>query len=222
MSRIKIIAGACISILALSALGASVPVASAKSPCKSTAECFGVLVEGVHLPVHDGDPLNIVSQGVVTFAGKNLVVSCPQGQLNGSIIVVKGNLQAAINGASFGGAGGCSSSGGPASVSGGPTPGMALTQTLKTNGKSQLTGGLELTIGLDGGATSCSYAAKSIKGAYNTDEEPIDLELPRPPKFKIVDGSSAACPKTGTLSPNVWSVNAGSPSTGEGALVFVG
>jgi hypothetical protein len=222
MSRIKIIAGASLSILALSALGISTPVASAKSPCKSTAECFGVLVEGVHLPVHEGDPLNIVSEGVVTFTGKNLVVNCPQGQLNGSIIVVRGNLQASISGASFGGAGGCSSSTGPASVSGGPTPGMALTQTLKTNGKSQLSGGLELNIGLDGGAMSCSYSAKSIRGAYNTDEEPIDLELPRPPKFKIIDGSSAGCPKTGTLSPNVWSVNAGSPATGEGALVFVG
>ncbi len=222
MSRIKTIAGASLSILALSALGISAPAASAKGPCKSTAECFGVLVEGVHLPVPEGDPLSIVSEGAVTFTGKNLVVNCPQGELNGSIIVVKGNLQASIAGASFGGAGGCSSSGGPATMSGGPAPGAVLTQTLRTNGKGQLAGGLELNISLEEGGLSCSYSSTPIKSTFNVDGEPIDLELPRPPKFKVKSDSPKPCPKTGTLSQNIWSLSAGSPASGQGQLVFVG
>lgn len=220
MSRIKIIAGAGLSILALAALGASAPVASAKN-CSNIAECYGVLVEGVHLPVHEGDPLNIVSEGVVTFTGKNIVVNCPQGQLNGSIIVVKGNLQASITGASFGGAGGCSSSGGAVSVTGGPAPGSALTETLKTNGKAQLSGPFMLELSMGDGSLQCAYSAKSIKGTYNTDEEPIEIGH-KAPKFVLREGSGAGCPKSGKLSSGAWGVTAGSPSSGEGPLVFLG
>ncbi len=223
MSRIKIITGTGLTIVALSALGASAPVASAKNPCRSPAECYGVLLSpGVHVPVPDPDPWSIVSESNVVFTGGTLVVNCPQGELNGSIIVVKGNLQGTITGASFGGAGGCTSSSGPASVTGGPVPGTALTQTLKTNGKGQLSGGLQLDVSLNGGAMSCSYASKSIKSIYDTDGEPIDLELPRPPKFKLKEGGSPGCPKTGTLSQNTWAVNAAAPSGGEFPLVFVG
>ncbi len=222
MSRIKTIVGAGLTILALSALGASAPVASAGNPCKSPAECYGVLTEGIHIPVKEKDPIDIVSEGIVTFTGGTLVVNCPQGELNGSIIIVKGNLQASITGASFGGPGGCSSSLGPVSVTGGPTPGMLVTQTLKTNGKGKLSGGLDLDLSLDEGAMSCSYSTKSIKSTYNIDGEPIDLEPPKPPKFKVKGDSSPGCPKTGTLSPNVWSVHAGSPAAGEGPLVFLG
>jgi hypothetical protein len=222
MSRIKIIVGAGLAILALSALGASAPVASAKNPCKAPAECYGVLTEGVHIPVKENDPIDIVSEGVVTFTGGTLVVNCPQGELNGSIIIVKGNLQASITGASFGGAGGCSSSSGPMSVTGGPAPGTALTQTLKTNGKSQLSGPFMLKLSLDEGAMSCFYSAKSIKGSYNTDEEQPIVIGTKPPKFKVQEGSGPGCPKTGTLSSGGWDVTAGSPASGQGPLVFLG
>ncbi len=221
MFRIKFIAGTGLTILALAAVGASAPSALAKG-CKNPAECYGVLVSpGVHIPVPEPDPWSIVSESNVVFTGGTLVVNCPQGQLNGSIIIVRGNLQGSITGASFG-PGACSSSSGPALVTGGPAPGMALTETLKTNGKGQLSGGLELNISLNEGAMNCSYSGKSIKSTFNVDGEPIDLELPRPPKFKVKDDSSPGCPKTGTLSQNVWAVHAGAPAGGEFPLVFVG
>lgn len=221
MSRIKILAGGALSILALAAMGTSAPVASAKSPCKSTAECFGVLVEGVHLPVHGGDPLSIVSEGVVTFTGKNIVVNCPQGQLNGSIIVVKGNLQASIAGASFGGAGGCSGPGGPVSVTGGPVPGAPLTETLKTNGRAQTSGELMMKLSLDESGPGCTYLNRSMKGSYNTDEEPIVIGS-KVPKFTLQPGGEPGCAKSLKLSSGSWDVTAGSPASGEGPLVFVG
>ena len=221
MSRIKIIVLAGLTALALSALGASAPMASAKNPCKNVAECYGVLTEGVHIPVKEKDPIDIVSEGVVTFTGGTLVVNCPQGELNGSIIVVKGALQASIAGASFGGAGGCSGSAGPASLSGGPAPGGMLTQTLKGNGKSQLSGPFMLKLSLDESGPGCNYSTKSIKGTYNTDEEPIVIGS-KSPKFRLQPGSEPGCPKTGTLSSNSWDVTAGSPASGEGPLVFVG
>ena len=221
MSRINIIAGLGLTILAFSALGTSVPVASAKGPCKAPAECYGVLTEGVHIPVKEKDPIDIASEGIVTFTGGTLVVNCPQGVLNGSIILVKGNLEASITDASFGGAGGCSSSIGPMSVTGGPAPGMALTETLKTNGKAQLSGPFMLKLSLDESGVSCVYSAKSLKGAYNTDEEPIQIGS-KVPKFELREGSRLNCPKSGTLSQNTWDVTAGSPAAGEGPLVFVG
>jgi hypothetical protein len=219
MFRIKTIAAGGLVVVALAALGASAPVASAKGPCKSTDECFGVLREGVKLPVKENDPIDIVSEGVVTFTGKNLVVNCPQGELNGSIIIVKGNLEASITGATFGGSGGtpCNSSMGPAVVS---APGSPVPWLLKTNGKS-FSGPLSLQLGVDASGLSCHYAAKSVKGSYNTDEEPIVIGS-KPPKFNLQEGSSPGCPRKLTGSANAWDVNVGSPAGGEGSLVFVG
>lgn len=221
MFRIKLIAGAGLTVLALSGLGASAPVASANNPCKSPAECYGVLTEGIHRPIKENESIDIVSEGSVIFTGGVLVVNCPQGTLNGSIIVVKGNLQASIAGASFGGAGGCSSSGGPMTLSGGPAPGGTLTETLKTNGKAELSGPLMLTLSSPSGGMRCTYSAKSIKGTFNTDEEPIVIGS-KVPKFVLREAVGAGCPKSGTLSSNGWAVSAGDPAEGEGPLVFLG
>jgi len=223
MFRIKILAGSGLAALALALAGASASTASAK-PCKWPSECYGVLLSpGVHIPVPEPDPIDIVSEGNVTFTGGTLVVNCPQGELNGSIIVVKGNLQASIGPMSFGGPGGapCGSSMGPAVVSAGPAPGATLTQELRTNGKAQLSGPVMLKLSLDEAGMTCNYAAKSIKGAFNTDEEPIVIGS-KVPKFTEREGSSPGCPKKLTGSANAWDVRAGAPAGGEFPLVFVG
>jgi hypothetical protein len=227
MFRIRTIAVTGLAALALAALGASAPGASAKMPCKAPVECYGLLTNERIIPIPpqpEPEPIiDIVSRGAVEFTGGTLVVNCPQGQLTGSIHSTDGGLQAPITGASFGGGGGapCGSSLGPAVVAAGPQP-LPWKQVLKPNGKAQLTGPISLTLSMDEAGMTCFYSTKSIKSTYNTDEEPIDLELPKPPKFKVQEGSSPACPKKLTLSSGAWDVKASTPAGGELPVVFIG
>jgi hypothetical protein len=220
MFRIKTIAGAGLVVIALAAFGASAPMAFAKA-CKSPLECYGVLLApGLVNPIPEPDPWSLLSEKAVEFTGGTLVVNCPQGELTGQIESAKGNLQGSITGATFGGAGGtpCGSSMGPAVVAADPQP---LPWLLKTNGKS--TGGpLSLTLGLDEAGLFCKYAAKSIKGTYNTDEEQPIVIGTKPPKFTGQEGSSPACPKKLTMSSNMWDVKASAPAGGEFPVVYVG
>jgi hypothetical protein len=220
MSRIKIIAGTGLAALALAALGASAPVASAKG-CSNPAECYGVLLSpGVHIPVPEPDPWSIVSETPVEFTVGQLVVNCPQGQLQGQIESAQGHLEGSITSSSFG-PGACSSSAGPVLVTVGPAPGVGLTELLKTNGKAQLMGPIDLTLAFEEGGMSCSYSTKSVKGTYNTDGAPIRIEPQKPPKFKVKEDSSPGCAKKGTLSQNAWDVNAAAPAGGEFPVIFV-
>jgi hypothetical protein len=220
MFRIKIITGTGLAALVLATLGAMAPGASAKLPCQNPIECYGVLqADKIIEPLPPEPIINIDNAGVVEFTGGTLVVSCPQSQGSGLLQGVGGTLQASIGPMSFGGGGGapCASSSGPAVVSAGPHP---WPWTLKENGKAQVTGPLSLELGVDASGLTCFYSAKSIKGTYNTDEEPIVIGT-KPPKFTEQPGSSPGCPKKGTLSSS-WSVSVNTPAGGQLPLVFRG
>ena len=224
MFRIKMIAGSGLAALALAAIGATAPVASAKNPCKAPIECYGALLNNhiVPLPPDKESIINIVAEHEVQFTGGPVVVNCPQGQFNGSIQSTDGGLQAAISGAGFGAASGgpCGSSMGGAEVSLNPQP-FPPKLVLKPNGKAELTGPISLELRIDAACLDCFYSTKSIKGTYNTDEESIKLGS-KPPKFTGQEGSSPGCQKKLTLSPNTWDLSVSVPGAGEAPLVFIG
>lgn len=225
MFRIKIIAGAGLATLALAALGVSAPVASAKNPCAAPIECYGALLNNHVVPLPPGEEpiINIVAEHEVVFTGRTLVVSCPQGQFNGSIQSTDGGLQAGISGASFGAATGgpCGSSMGGAEVSLNPQP-FPPKLVLRSNGKAQLTGPISLELSMDEAGLRCFYSAKSITGTYGTKEdEEIKLGT-KPPKFTEQEGSSPGCQKKLTVASNTWDLSVSVPGAGEAPLVFIG
>ena len=177
----------------------------------------------VPLPPDGGQIINIVAEHEVEFTGRTLVVSCPQGQFNGSVQSTDGGLQAGISGAGFGAATGgpCGSSNGGAEVSLNPQP-FPPKLVLKPNGKAELTGPISLEISMDEAGLRCFYSAKSMKGTYGTkEEEEIKLGT-KPPKFTEQEGSSPGCEKKLTLSANTWDLSVNVPGAGEGPLVFIG
>lgn len=224
MFRIKMLAGTGLAALAIAALGATAPVASAKKPCTNPIECYGVLLNNHVVPIGPGEEpiISVVAEHNVEFTGGVLVVNCPQGQFDGSIQSTDGGLQAGISGAAFGApAGGpCGSSMGGAEVSLNPQP-FPPKLVLKPNGKAELMGPISLEISMDEAGLRCSYSAKAIKGTYNTDEEPIVIGS-KPPKFTEQEGSSPGCAKKLTLSSNSWDLDVSVPGAGEGQLVFIG
>jgi hypothetical protein len=193
MLRIKITRLVLLAVFATGALAAS--SASAK-PYSPLAYNNG----GVILPIEKGDPAYLTaSNAVLTTSAGDL--TCASSQLTGAF--QSNNLKIdtfELTGGTFDSCTSTTGLGNP-TITGGPWS-PPWTGTLDVaNGKNTVTGALMFTAVFDtpAGTVSCSWSAGKVKGRFNHDGNPINIQTTGQ-KFSLVAGSNSMCPAKGKLT----------------------